>query len=135
MTEPFLSSRFHGLTADGCELTADARRMSRRPGLGEETIGRGELRAAFHVVSAPAYYHNYMMGQLFACQVHRTISRDVLKDDHPARAFYTDNKDVGEFMRKRVFAPGRSLSWNDLTKHATGEALNPRAFAAEFGGQ
>ena len=76
-----------------------------------------------------------MMGQLFACQVHSTICRDVLKTDNPARAFYTDNKQVGEFMRTRVFAPGRSLPWNELTKHATGEELNPKAFAAEFGGK
>ena len=35
-------------------------------------------------------------------------------------------------MRERVFAPGRSLSWNDLTKHATGEPLSAQAFAEEF---
>ncbi|HZZ78750.1 MAG TPA: M2 family metallopeptidase [Gemmataceae bacterium] len=99
--------------------------------------GRNEpdFASKIHVVSAPAYYHNYMMGQLFACQVHSAICRDVLKTDNPARAFYTDNKQVGEFMRTRVFAPGRSLPWNELTKHATGEELNPNAFAAEFGGK
>ncbi len=99
--------------------------------------GRDEpdFASKIHVVSAPAYYHNYMMGQLFACQVHRAIAREVLKADNPARAFYTDNKEVGAFMVKRVFAPGRSLSWNELTKHATGEELNPTAFAAEFGGK
>jgi len=94
-----------------------------------------DYASKIHVVSAPAYYHNYMMGQLFACQVHRAIARDVLKADNPAQAFYTDNKQVGEFMKTRVFAPGRSLSWNELTKHATGEELNPAAFAAEFGGK
>jgi len=31
-----------------------------------------------------------------------------------------------------VFAPGRTLPWNQLTKHATGEELSPRAFAAEI---
>jgi peptidyl-dipeptidase A len=99
--------------------------------------GRDEpdFASKIHVVSAPAYYHNYMMGQLFACQVHRAIARDVLKSDNPGQAFYTDNKQVGQFMRERVFAPGRSLSWNELTKHATGEELNPKAFAAEFGGK
>ncbi|MBI2823296.1 MAG: M2 family metallopeptidase [Planctomycetia bacterium] len=93
-----------------------------------------DYASKIHVVSAPAYYHNYMMGQLFACQVHQAIAREVLKTDNPARAFYTDNKQVGEFMRSKVFALGRSLSWNALTKHATGEELNPKAFAAEFGG-
>ncbi len=37
-------------------------------------------------------------------------------------------------MKTRVFAPGRSLPWNDLTRHATGDGLNAQAFAAEFGG-
>ena len=103
----------------------------------QRPAGRDEpdFASKIHVVSAPAYYHNYMMGQLFACQVHRAIARDVLKTENPAAAFYTDNKEVGAFMKTRVFAPGRSLSWNELTKHATGEELNPRAFAAEFGGK
>jgi Zn-dependent M32 family carboxypeptidase len=35
-------------------------------------------------------------------------------------------------MKKRVFELGRTLSWNDLTKHATGERLNARAFADDF---
>src|SRR5580698_3561164 len=97
--------------------------------------GRDEpdFASKIHVVSAPAYYHNYMMGQLFACQVHSTIAREVLKANDPSQAYYTDDKRVGDFMRTRVFAPGRSLPWNELTKFATGEDLNPRAFATEFG--
>ncbi|HJQ79661.1 MAG TPA: M2 family metallopeptidase, partial [Lacipirellulaceae bacterium] len=34
-----------------------------------------DYASKIHIVSAPAYYHNYMLGQLFACQVHRTIAR------------------------------------------------------------
>jgi peptidyl-dipeptidase A len=85
-----------------------------------------------HIVVSPAYYHNYMMGQLFACQVHRTIAREVLHADNWPSAFYVNNPGVGRFMRERVFAPGRSLSWNELTRHATGESLNAQAFAEEF---
>ncbi len=84
-----------------------------------------------HICSAPAYYHNYMMGELFACQVHHTIAREVEKTD-PGKAIYVGDKAVGEFMRSRVFGPGRSLSWNALTKHATGAELNAKAFAADF---
>jgi peptidyl-dipeptidase A len=87
-----------------------------------------------HIVSAPCYYHNYMLGQLFACQVHRTIAREVLKTGDAPNAWYTDNPAVGKYMNERVFAPGRSLPWNDLTRHATGEPLSAEAFAAEFGG-
>jgi peptidyl-dipeptidase A len=91
-----------------------------------------DFAAKIHVVSAPAYYHNYMMGQLFACQVHATIARDVLKAKDIPNAIYTDNKGVGEYMKAKVFKPGANLSWNELTKHATGADLNAKAFAAEF---
>jgi peptidyl-dipeptidase A len=91
-----------------------------------------DFAAKIHVVSAPAYYHNYMMGQLFACQVHATIAKDVLKAKDIPNAIYTDNKGVGEYMKANVFKPGANLSWNELTKHATGADLNAKAFAAEF---
>jgi len=84
-----------------------------------------------HIVIAPAYYHNYMLGELFACQVHATIAREVLKTE-ARTASYVGRKDVGKFMRERVFAPGRTKTWNELTKFATGEELNARAFAADF---
>ncbi|HMP08426.1 MAG TPA: M2 family metallopeptidase, partial [Lacipirellulaceae bacterium] len=91
-----------------------------------------DYASKIHVVSAPAYYHNYMLGQLFACQVHRTIAREVLQADDVAAAYYTADPAVGRFMRSRVFDPGRSLPWNELTRHATGEPLRAEAFAAEF---
>ncbi len=85
-----------------------------------------------HIVSAPVYYHNYMMGELFASQVHHAIVRELYRGSDPATVHYAENKAIGEFMRKRVFEPGRTLNWNDLTKHATGEPLNAKAFAADF---
>jgi len=91
-----------------------------------------DYASKIHIVVAPAYYHNYMLGQLFACQVHRTIAREVLHDDDAPSAFYTKNPAVGKFMRQRVFGPGRSLPWNELTKHATGKPLGAEAFGAEF---
>jgi peptidyl-dipeptidase A len=47
-------------------------------------------------------------------------------------AIYPGDKRVGEYMKQRVFLPGRSLPWNELTRHATGEPLNAQSFAAEF---
>ncbi|MEX2141682.1 MAG: M2 family metallopeptidase [Pirellulales bacterium] len=85
-----------------------------------------------HVVSAPVYYHNYMMGQLFASQVHHTIAREVFDGVEPKEVLYLDNKKVGDFMRKKVFEPGRTLDWNELTEHATGQKLNAKAFAEDF---
>jgi peptidyl-dipeptidase A len=90
-----------------------------------------DYASKIHIVVAPAYYHNYMMGELFASQVHHTIASKVLKTS-PAKANYTGNPAVGEFMKSKVFAPGRTLSWNELTKFATGAELNPKAFAADL---
>ena len=88
-----------------------------------------------HVVSAPVYYHNYMMGELFASQLHHAIARDLFGRTDPAAVTYAGKKELGEYMKKKVFAPGRTLSWNALTKHATGEELNAKAFAADFKGK
>jgi peptidyl-dipeptidase A len=92
-----------------------------------------DYASKIHIVSAPAYYHNYLMGELFANQVLHAIARDVLNGVDPAKASFAGNKKVGDFLKTRIFTPGRSLDWNGLTKHATGEALNAKAFAAEIG--
>jgi len=90
-----------------------------------------DYAAKIHIVVAPAYYHNYLMGQLFASQVHHAVARDALKTD-PGKALYNGRKEVGDFLKTKIFALGRTLSWNALAKHATGEELNARAFAADF---
>ncbi len=98
--------------------------------------GRNEpdYASKIHIVSAPVYYHNYMMGQLFASQLHHTIARQVLGGANPRRALYNDRPEVGAFLKEKVFAPGRLYDWNRLTELATGERLNPKAFADDFRG-
>jgi peptidyl-dipeptidase A len=86
-----------------------------------------------HICSAPVYYHNYMMGQLFASQVHHALARDVYNAD-PGKVVYIGEKKVGEFMKKKVFEPGRTKDWKGLTKFATGADLSPQAFAKDFEG-
>jgi len=91
-----------------------------------------DFASKIHIVTAPAYYHNYMMGELFACQVHAAIVRDLGLSGEPRDAIYTRNPAVGKFMNEKVFGPGRLYPWNELTRHATGAELNAKAFAAEF---
>jgi peptidyl-dipeptidase A len=88
-----------------------------------------------HIISAPVYYHNYMMGEMFASQLHHAIARDVYKNANPDTVVYVGNKKVGEFMQRRVFDPGRTMTWNELTRHATGAELNAQAFARDFRGK
>ncbi len=92
-----------------------------------------DYASKIHVVSAPAYYHNYMLGELFACQLHAAIARDVLQTDDPSTAVYSQNPAVGQFMIDKVFSRGRILPWNEMTRQATGAPLNAKAFAAELG--
>jgi peptidyl-dipeptidase A len=96
--------------------------------------GRDEpdYASKIHVVVAPAYYHNYMLGQLFASQLHHAIAREVLGGVRPADAVYVGNRAVGRFMIERVYQPGRSLDWAQLARHATGEDLSPNAFAEDI---
>jgi peptidyl-dipeptidase A len=91
-----------------------------------------DYASKIHIVSAPVYYHNYMMGELFASQVHHAIAREVYNKAPAEGVIYVDNKEVGEFMKKKVFGPGRTMTWDELTKFATGESLNAKAFAADF---
>jgi peptidyl-dipeptidase A len=97
--------------------------------------GRNEpdYASKIHIVTVPAYYHNYLLGELFAAQVHYKIAKDILHSSDPNHAIYVGNKDAGEFLRQKIYAPGLTQSWNDLTRSATGEELNAKAFADEIG--
>jgi peptidyl-dipeptidase A len=90
-----------------------------------------DYASKIHICSAPVYYHNYMMGQLFASQVHHALSREVFHAD-PKEVVYVGDKRVGDFMKRKVITPGRTMSWNVLTRHATGQELNATAFARDF---
>src|SRR5207244_10824709 len=51
-----------------------------------------------HIISAPVYYHNYMMGEMFASQLHHAIARELFKGADPSTVVYVGNRTVGEFM-------------------------------------
>ncbi|MGD2111569.1 MAG: hypothetical protein PVI86_19505, partial [Phycisphaerae bacterium] len=85
--------------------------------------------AKTHIVSTPAYYHNYMLGELFACQLHDHIARVVLgAADRDATSFF-GRKEAGDYLRKEVFASGNLYPWQELIRRATGEPLSAKAFA------
>jgi peptidyl-dipeptidase A len=110
------------------DLVERYQQLRRPPGRNAPDYG-----SKIHIVSAPVYYHNYMMGELFASQLHHAIARDVYRNADPDTVVYVGNKEVGRFMQTHVFDPGRTLSWNALTRHATGADLGAEAFARDFG--
>jgi peptidyl-dipeptidase A len=104
--------------------------LRRPPGRSEPDYG-----SKIHIIVAPVYYHNYMMGELFASQLHHAIAREVYAGAHPSTVTYAGDKAVGRFMQEKVFDPGKTLPWNELTRFATGAPLSAAAFAQEFQGK
>src|SRR5579884_349509 len=99
----------------------------RRP----ENRSQPDYASKIHLVTAPVYYHNYMMGELFASQVHHALARRLGVRDAAGFA-YVGRKEVGAFLKENVFAPGARYSWNELTKLATGEPLQANDYAQDF---
>ncbi len=94
-----------------------------------ESVNRPDYAAKVHVVTHPVYYHSYMMGELFACQLHAHLAENVVKVDDPRKTSFYGQKAVGDFWKEKVFGPGNLHPWNELTKLATGEPLSAKAFA------
>lgn len=96
-----------------------------------ESASRPDYAAKIHVVAAPVYYHSYVMGDLFACQVQDRIA-DMLGIADPTKTCFYGRPEAGEFFRKHVFGPGNLYSWNELTRRATGEPLTAKYFAEQY---
>ncbi len=92
-----------------------------------------DFASKIHVVSAPVYYHNYLLGELFACQLHAKVAKDVLGSDDPTTAVYWNNPAIGAYLQTHVFDLGRTLPWSAMVEKSTGEPLSSKAFANEFG--
>ena len=88
--------------------------------------------AKIHFTIAPCYYHNYVLGELLASQLHHHIVHKVLKLESDAGLSYVNRSDVGDFLQKKVFEAGAVYHWNDMIKRATGEPLTPEYFVGQF---
>lgn len=97
----------------------------------EPTPDADDWAAKIHVVSAPVYYHNYMLGELLASQLDDAIQQH-LGSGGAGREPINGRIEVGEFLRERVFAPGKRYHWDDLIRRATGGPLDPAFFVAQF---
>jgi peptidyl-dipeptidase A len=85
-----------------------------------------------HFTSAPCYYHNYMLGELLASQLHHHIVHKVLKLKSDRDVSYVGEKKLGNYLRKKVLGPGALYHWNEMIERATGEPLTPKYFVEQF---
>ncbi len=85
-----------------------------------------------HFTTAPCYYHNYMMGELLASQLHNHIVQNVIMLKSDEDVSYAGDKEVGNFIREKVLEPGAVYHWNEMIRRATGEPLTPKYFVEQF---
>jgi peptidyl-dipeptidase A len=85
-----------------------------------------------HFTTAPCYYHNYMMGELLASQLHNHIVQKILMVKSDEDVNYVGHKEVGNFIREKILEPGAVYHWNKMVRRATGEALTPKYFVEQF---
>lgn len=83
-----------------------------------------------HVALYPAYYHNYMLGELLASQLFSYITKNILEPTDSVSFF--QNKKAGEFLKIEFFSPGASLNWRELVQRATKEPLSAKHYASQF---
>jgi len=85
-----------------------------------------------HIATVPCYYHNYLLGELLASQIHAYICKNILKTDDLRNQSYVGNVEIGKFFKDKIFAPARIFYWNDMIKMATGEKLTAKYYAKQF---
>ena len=88
--------------------------------------------AKIHFAIAPCYYHNYMLGELLASQMHHHLVHDVLRQDTDEEVSYVGREKAGRWFRQNIFAPGDRYHWNEMIARATGEPLTAKYFAEQF---
>lgn len=84
-----------------------------------------------HIATVPAYYHNYLLGEILASQLFYILNEKVqiLDEKYPV---LSNNDKIGEYLKENIFAYGRQYHWSDLIVKATGEKLTPKYYAKQF---
>jgi peptidyl-dipeptidase A len=85
-----------------------------------------------HFTTAPCYYHNYMLGELLASQLHHQIVHKVFGLESDKDVSYAGRRELGDYLRTKVFSPGALYQWNDMIERATGKPLTPKYFVEQF---
>jgi peptidyl-dipeptidase A len=87
--------------------------------------GKWDWATKYHIGLAPVYYFSYLLGEMFASAIQESLARECGSPD-------LNNLKAGQFLQKKLFNPGNRMSWSELVKHVTGQALSPDAWIKEF---
>ncbi|MFH0893206.1 MAG: M2 family metallopeptidase [Bacteroidota bacterium] len=97
-----------------------------------ENRNEPDWASKIHIATSPCYYHNYLMGELLASQLHNYITVNIIKsEDSRGQSFY-NKADVGKYLTEKIFSPGSLFTWNAMIEKATGEKLTAKYYAKQF---
>ncbi|MCO4769024.1 MAG: M2 family metallopeptidase [Deltaproteobacteria bacterium] len=82
-----------------------------------------------HVACYPAYYQNYLLGELLASQFQAALVQRTGQD--MADPSFVGRKEVGDFFGG-LFAAGQRQRWDDTVVAHTGQALTSRHWVQQF---
>ena len=83
-----------------------------------------------HLACYPVYYHNYVLGKILASQINHHISKDILKQDSKNPDY--SNSKIGDYLKEKIFIPGKKYRWDKLIEKALREPLNAKYFVEDF---
>lgn len=91
----------------------------RRP---EPERNQPDWAAKIHFVASPAYYQNYLIGELFGAQLEEALVCEC--------GGVVGEPEAGAFLRRRMFRPGAVWDWRELIRRVSGRSLEPDPFLA-----
>jgi len=94
--------------------------------------GAADWASKIHIATVPCYYHNYLLGELFASQLYYYVAENVIKSENVNNMSLTNNKELGNFLKTNIFEQGRRYYWNTMIEKATGEPLTAKYYAMQF---
>jgi peptidyl-dipeptidase A len=80
--------------------------------------------AKIHVVTAPAYYQNYVLGEMLASQLKHALERE--------SGGLVGVPEAGQQLRDKVLTSGASLRWDAVVSNATGRELSAEGFVTDI---
>lgn len=94
-----------------------------------ESSSGHEWATKIHIATYPVYYQNYQLGELFASQVLKTVA-DKFQPGRPVQLLTLWNMpEAGQYIREKIYRPGKREPWNKMIERATGAPLSAKAFA------
>jgi len=97
-----------------------------------ENRNEPDWASKIHIALYPAYYHNYMLGELLASQLSFYINKNLLNSSDPMTQSFKGKTEVGNYLREKIFSVGGRFYWNGMIEKATGEKLTAKYYAQQF---